>query len=274
MNLSHKITLLFSAAFVFSSCSLLSKRSSDKESSRKLNLSIVTNSGLSYVITELGAGEAIDSNDVVTVHYTGYLTDSSKFDSSKDRDQPFSFKVGGGQVIQGWDEGLSYLNVGDKATLTIPAKLGYGERAQAAIPANSTLIFDIEVLSRKAGAKPFDVSGLDTITTASGLKMIKLNSNDENPSPKEGDLVSVDYSGYLLDGKLFDSSIDRGEPIKFPVGTGRVIKGWDEAILLLHVGDKARLIIPSELAYGKSGAGNVIPPNATLIFDVTLIKIN
>ncbi|MDB9775184.1 FKBP-type peptidyl-prolyl cis-trans isomerase [Vicingaceae bacterium] len=274
MNLSHKITLLFSAAFVFSSCSLLSKRSSDKESSRKLNLSIVTNSGLSYVITELGAGEAVDSNDVVTVHYTGYLTDSSKFDSSKDRDQPFSFKVGGGQVIQGWDEGLSYLNVGDKATLTIPAKLGYGERAQAAIPANSTLIFDIEVLSRKAGAKPFDVSGLDTITTASGLKMIKLNSNDENPSPKEGDLVSVDYSGYLLDGKLFDSSIDRGEPIKFPVGTGRVIKGWDEAILLLHVGDKARLIIPSELAYGKSGAGNVIPPNATLIFDVTLIKIN
>ncbi len=274
MNLSHKITLLFSAAFVFSSCSLLSKRSSDKESSRKMNLSIVTNSGLSYVITELGAGEAVDSNDVVTVHYTGYLTDSSKFDSSKDRDQPFSFKVGGGQVIQGWDEGLSYLNVGDKATLTIPAKLGYGERAQAAIPANSTLIFDIEVLSRKAGAKPFDVSGLDTTTTASGLKMIKLNSNDENPSPKEGDLVSVDYSGYLLDGKLFDSSIDRGEPIKFPVGTGRVIKGWDEAILLLHVGDKARLIIPSELAYGKSGAGNVIPPNATLIFDVTLIKIN
>ena len=85
--------------------------------------------------------------------------------------------------------------------------------------------------------------------------------------------VSVHYTGYLEDGSIFDSSIDRGEPIAFPVGTGRVIAGWDEGIMLLNVGGKARLIIPSQLAYGEKGAGNIIPPNATLIFDVELLDV-
>lgn len=273
MNLLTKIAITVIGLICFTSCSLL-KKSGKKEVKRELNVPVTSISGLTYVITELGDGADVDSNDVVTVHYTGFLTDSTKFDSSKDRNKPFSFKVGSGQVIEGWDEGLSYLKVGDKARLTIPSALGYGERAQAAIPANSTLIFDIEVLDRKAGAKPYTVSGLDTITLGSGLKMIMLNSMADNPQPQQGQLVSVDYSGYLTDGTLFDSSVDRGEPIQFPVGTGRVIKGWDEAILLLHKGEKARLIIPSDLGYGKSGAGNVIPPDATLIFDVELIDIN
>lgn len=273
MSKITKIATLLLGITSLSACSLLQK-SNEKEVVRKLNEPVTSVSGLSYVLTELGSGESVDSGDVVTVHYTGFLTDSTKFDSSKDRSKPFTFKVGSGQVIEGWDEGLSYLNVGDKATLNIPSALGYGERAQAAIPANSDLIFDIEVLERKEGAKPYKVEGLDTIVLASGLKMIMLNSFPGNPQPVTGNLVSVDYSGYLTDGKLFDSSVDRGDPIKFPVGNGRVIRGWDEAILLLHKGEKARLIIPSDLGYGSKGAGNVIPPNATLIFDVELIDIN
>ena len=77
----------------------------------------------------------------------------------------------------------------------------------------------------------------------------------------------------LTDGTKFDSSIDRGKPITFPIGTGRVIPGWDEGLMLLKTGEKARLIIPSHLAYGERGAGGVIPPNATLIFDVELLSI-
>lgn len=77
----------------------------------------------------------------------------------------------------------------------------------------------------------------------------------------------------LLDGKVFDSSVQRGEPLEFTLGIGQVIEGWDEGLLLLNEGDKAQLIIPSDLAYGSRGAGGVIPPNAVLIFDVELVKI-
>jgi FKBP-type peptidyl-prolyl cis-trans isomerase len=85
--------------------------------------------------------------------------------------------------------------------------------------------------------------------------------------------LSVHYKGQLLDGTVFDSSYKRKQPIDFPVGVGQVIAGWDEGILLLKVGDKARFVIPSNLAYGESGAGGVIPPNATLIFDVELMDV-
>ena len=106
-------------------------------------------------------------------------------------------------------------------------------------------------------------SGLNYVFTPPGT--------GENP-PK-GQTVSVHYAGYLMTGQKFDSSFDRNKPIEFPVGTGRVIKGWDEGIMLLNVGAKARLIIPSELAYGSLGAGCVIPPNSTLVFDVELMEL-
>ncbi len=108
--------------------------------------------------------------------------------------------------------------------------------------------------------------------TSSGLLYFILNEGT-GEKPKKGANVSVHYSGYLLDGTKFDSSYDRGQPITFPIGSGRVIKGWDEGIALLNTGAKAKFIIPSHLAYGERGAGGVIPPNATLIFEVELVDI-
>ena len=90
---------------------------------------------------------------------------------------------------------------------------------------------------------------------------------------KVGDTVSVHYTGTLTDGTKFDSSRDRGEPIEFPLGQGRVIKGWDEGIVKMHVGDQAILVIPPTLGYGSRGAGGVIPPDATLIFIVELVNV-
>ncbi len=106
----------------------------------------------------------------------------------------------------------------------------------------------------------------------SGLRYSLITKGDGKKAQK-GDQVSVHYEGSLLNGQVFDSSYKRGQPITFQLGIGQVIPGWDEGIGMLRVGDKARFVIPSELAYGSAGAGGVIPPNATLIFDVELVGI-
>jgi peptidylprolyl isomerase len=108
--------------------------------------------------------------------------------------------------------------------------------------------------------------------TSSGL-YYRMDVAGAGPKPKAGQNVSVHYTGMLTDGSIFDSSVQRGQPIAIPIGVGRVIAGWDEGIMLLHEGGKARLVIPSHLGYGAQGAGGVIPPNATLIFDVELVKV-
>lgn len=108
--------------------------------------------------------------------------------------------------------------------------------------------------------------------TESGL-YYKITKKTEGKAPKAGDNVQVHYAGKLTNGEEFDSSFKRNEPLEFPVGTGRVIKGWDEGILLLKEGETATLLIPPAMAYGERGAGGVIPPNAWLIFDVELVKV-
>ena len=109
--------------------------------------------------------------------------------------------------------------------------------------------------------------------TESGLRY-QIIQKGSGAKASQGKNISVHYKGQLTDGKVFDSSYERKQPIDFTVGVGQVIKGWDEGLQLLKVGDKARLVIPSQLAYGSQGAGGVIPPNATLIFDVELMAVN
>ncbi|MGG6230599.1 peptidylprolyl isomerase [Tenacibaculum sp. SDUM215027] len=130
---------------------------------------------------------------------------------------------------------------------------------------------------REAEAKAKQKELLDQVAagydeTASGLRYKVLQNGDGKQATK-GATVSVHYKGQLLDGTVFDSSYKRKQPIDFAIGVGQVIPGWDEGIQLLKVGDKARLVIPSDLAYGAQGAGGVIPPDATLIFDVELMNV-
>lgn len=130
---------------------------------------------------------------------------------------------------------------------------------------------------REAEAKAKQKELLDQVAagydeTPSGLRY-KILQNGDGKQATKGAMVSVHYKGQLLDGTVFDSSYKRKQPINFAIGVGQVIPGWDEGIQLLKVGDKARLVIPSDLAYGTQGAGGVIPPNATLIFDVELMNV-
>ena len=235
---------------------------------------IKTSSGLEYKDIIVGEGDSPEVGDKVVVHYTGTLEDGTKFDSSKDRGQPFEFAIGVGQVIRGWDEGVITMKPGGNRILTIPSDLAYGERgAGELIPPGATLIFDVELIEvkKKFIDTDFSLPG-EEIKTESGLIMIEHVEGD-GVKPQVGQVVFVHYTGMLADGTQFDSSHDRGQPIRFNVGKGKVIKGWDEAILDMRVGSKRTLVIPSELGYGQRGAGRAIPPNATLIFEVELIDI-
>jgi len=234
-----------------------------------------TDSGLEYVITENGDGVQATAGSRVKVHYTGKLEDGTEFDSSLDRGEPFAFELGAGMVIKGWDEGIALMHVGDKAVLKIPSNLGYGERgAGAMIPPNATLIFEVELLEIKPPVKieEFDIEGKVKSKTESGLEYILVKEGN-GIKAAAGNTVNVHYTGYLEDGTVFDSSLKRDQPFSFVLGMGRVIKGWDEGIALMKVGDKVRLIIPADLGYGERGAGGIIPPNATLIFDVELLEV-
>src|SRR4051812_25725211 len=112
----------------------------------------------------------------------------------------------------------------------------------------------------------------DTVTTASGLRYV-ITHHGNGPSPSVGSYPIVHYTGTLTDGTVFDDSRKRSEPFAFKLGVGQVIKGWDEGIALMHVGDRATLMTPPAIGYGEKGAGKVIPPNATLVFDVDLLDV-
>ncbi len=110
--------------------------------------------------------------------------------------------------------------------------------------------------------------------TESGLGIEIIKKGEGTVAPQKGQMISAHYTGWLTDGTKFDSSVDRGEPLSFTVGIGQVIKGWDEGLLTMHVGDKVKLHIPSELAYGEHGAGSVIPPHSDLVFEFELVSID
>ena len=133
-------------------------------------------------------------------------------------------------------------------------------------------VFGSPIMDRPAMAQ----SSAKPVTTSSGLQIIDTKPG-AGAAPRTGQTVVVHYTGWLYangaKGKKFDSSVDRNEPFEFPVGAGRVIRGWDEGVGSMKVGGKRTLIIPPQLGYGASGAGGVIPPNATLMFDVELLGL-
>ncbi|WP_448563210.1 FKBP-type peptidyl-prolyl cis-trans isomerase [Trichothermofontia sp.] len=144
----------------------------------------------------------------------------------------------------------------------------------AQAPKEATAVTPSEsVESAEPVPPPGDEPVTELVTLPSGLQYEDLRVG-EGPSPKTGDRVTVHYTGTLTDGRQFDSSRDRGRPFQFKLGVGQVIKGWDEGVASMKVGGRRKLIIPPELGYGSRGAGGVIPPDATLIFDVELLAVN
>jgi peptidylprolyl isomerase len=203
----------------------------------------------------VGTGDEAKSGMMLKVNYTGTLTNGTMFDSSTGR-VPFEFELGAGQVIPGWDQGLLGMKVGGKRTLTIPPELAYGSRDSGPIPPNSTLIFEIELLDVQPPAQV----EIEDIQVGTGAEAVP------------GKTITVNYTGTLTNGTVFDSSYGR-EPFTLQLGAGQVIPGWDQGLQGMKVGGKRRLTIPPSLGYGVQGAGSSIPPNATLIFEVELLDV-
>ncbi|BDD87828.1 peptidylprolyl isomerase [Desulfofustis limnaeus] len=182
-----------------------------------------------------------------------------------------------GHVVSG-QQVVDAIKQGDTITGVEIIRVGSGAVAfQADQPTFDSLLQthkkrqqDKELAALEAQQQQITTQFPDAVVTPSGLRYLITAAGTAETSPTAGTMVTAHYSGRLLDGTPFDSSYDRGQPITFPVGTGRVIKGWDEAFLTMTKGEKRTLIIPPQLAYGAAGRGP-IPPNAVLVFDVELV---
>ena len=227
---------------------------------------IKTASGLAYKVINAGTGtEHPTAESKTTVHYTGWTTDGKMFDSSVMRGRPATFGLD--QVIAGWTEGVQLMVKGEKTRFWIPEDLAYQGRPGA--PAGM-LVFDVELIDfQNPISAPADVTAApaDAKTTESGLAYKVINAGTGTERPTAESKVAVHYTGWTTDGKMFDSSVMRGEPAEFPLN--RVIEGWTEGVQLMVTGEKTRFWIPENLAYkGRPGA-----PAGMLVFDVELLEI-
>jgi len=265
--------------------------------------------GVQYVIFTHNPGEKIKQNDVITIDVIQKTGKDSVISSTYTMGHPIKIQVQQSQALTDMMDIFPLLAVNDSILVKMPADSvfnGHEESRPPFFPKGSYINFyikvqkiqslsdaiaernaDIEKVKSEEGAqaaKYIADNKLVVKTTPSGLKYV-ITKTSLKPRPLTGDTVSVNYVGKLLNGQVFDSNIEAVakmsnldqpgrtyEPIKFPVNTSQVIKGWDEGLLLLHEGEKAIFVIPSALAYGNEGSGP-IPPASTLVFDVELVSV-
>jgi len=216
-----------------------------------------------------GTGEPVHKRQLVRVHYTGWLMDSTKFDSSRDRGEPLEFVLGADQVIKGWDIGIEGMKPGEIRRLKIPSVLAYGNNAVGPIPANSDLLFEVELISAQKSLEP------DTLLSPAAIKWKTLRPGVEIFDEKEGTgkelrtgmELTFHYTGWLLNGHKFGSSKDFGKPAKAVLGTGKLVRGLEIGLESLKQGGVRWFRLSPSMAYGPAAMSN-IPANSGLLFRI------
>jgi len=231
--------------------------------------------GLKVYDEKVGSGKPTAIGSVLKTHYTGWLLSGRKFGSSKDIGKPLQVVLGAGKMIKGWEVGLDGMREGGVRWFKVSPNMGYGATAYSMIPSNSTLIFKVELVSSEidealAESMDFfpDTTALTFENGPEGLRYVVVKAGDAGAEPaQKGRNAVVHYTGWLTNGYKFDSSRDRGQAFSFPLGGGRVIRGWELGVQGMLPGEKRILIVPPGLGYGSRGAGP-IPGGSTLIFAV------
>jgi len=237
--------------------------------------------GLRHIITKPGSGDMPEKGDKLTVNLLLKLADGKVVDDTRKNGRPLKgLPVGSPMRLKGLEQGLKGMKNGEQRTVVVPHELGFGAAgAGPEIPPYSTLIFELEIMDVQSDKKQIngiisklkkDYPKSELIATKTGLQYVVTKAGGGAKAGK-GKKIKAHYTGKLLDGTEFDSSVKRGMPFEFVVGTGQVIKGWDEALSDMKKGEKRTLIIPSELAYGERGSPPKIPPSSTLVFEVELV---
>lgn len=269
--------------------------------SAKITVAPLT-SGLYFIETKKGNSQKPKVGDFGKIHFKVSTIDGNVLYSTYDQGEPMMWESGKDFDNKGVTEALSLLSKGSKASIIVPSSLAFGEQGRGQMIAPyTTLLYDLELVNiltkaqfekeqaekerkaneLKAKAKKEEMSNLqnyiksNNITvapTSSGLYYLEIKKGT-GVQATVGKTVKVHYTGTLLNGQKFDSSVDRKEPFEFVLGQQQVIPGWEEGISLMKVGGKAKLIIPSKLGYGENGRMPTIPPSATLIFDVELLEV-
>jgi peptidylprolyl isomerase len=218
-----------------------------------------TASGVKYADIVAGTGATPGSSDWVTCEFTATLQDGTIIGSSRLRGAPATIPLTElAKEVPGWAEGMSTMKVGGTREIIVPPELAYGAQgAGGVIPPDATLVFIVDMLDTKPAPK---VEMADLVVGTGAEATV-------------GKSVSVNYTGTLTNGVVFDSSFKRNEPFTLTLGAGQVIPGWEQGLEGMKVGGTRVLTIPAELAYGSQGAGNLIPPDSTLIFQIELIDV-
>lgn len=234
-----------------------------------------TDSGLRIYDVESGDGDSPGTDFMASVHFTAWLEDGTKIDSSLDRDLPYTFTFDQNLMIPGWEEGIRSMQVGGTRQLVIPSELAYGDEGiENVIPGGTPLIFDVELLAilRPSPDFPLPIGASEFTETDTGLRFFDFALGD-GATPEAGNVVSIHYTGWLADGTKFGSSLDSGTPFTFALGQGQAIAGMEEGMQEMQVGGQRQLTVPASLAYGASGFGDLIPPDETLTFEIELVAV-
>ncbi len=231
--------------------------------------------GIKYYVIDNGHGRPAHKGDNVYVHFSGWLPDGTIYTSTRNTGDPRRFTAGAGETFEGMDSAMLVMPEGARYRFIIPNKMAFGDKGYGnRIPPKTDITLDIEMvrISPEKHVTKWDASGRDTLSTASGLRYIVFDEG-HGPLIQDKSIVTAHYSVYLPDGELIDSSVKRESPIRYPVGTGLIIEGWEEASLLMRNGSRFQLIVPARLAYGDDGQPPLIPAGADLVFDVEILEV-